>query len=167
MMNKKKGGTMNYKIKNKFTKNIIFSFETSSLKLAVIEAVKSRANLFRANLSKADLYKTILDPQNQPNQRWQEFKEIDTDWITGYRTRTTSAAGKILVNGRIYGCEIFSTCENTECHPGWYLWPTLEKAQKFSRYNVEFIKVKTRKIDIHKAKNKYRTRMIWIIGDAK
>ena len=132
----------------------------------LFEADLYRANLSGADLSGADLSETVLDPKNIPNQKWQNFEELDKDWIIGYRTRSTQAAGRILIDNRIYGCPVFSTCENTECHPGWYLWPTLEQSKQFSEYSEKFIKVKTRKIDIHKAGTKYRSRMIWVIGDA-
>ena len=132
----------------------------------LFEADLSGADLSGADLSGADLSETVLDPKNIPNQKWQNFEELDKDWIIGYRTRSTQAAGRILIDNRIYGCPVFSTCENTECHPGWYLWPTLEQSKQFSEYSEKFIKVKTRKIDIHKAGTKYRSRMIWVIGDA-
>jgi len=76
-----------------------------------------KANLSRANLSRANLSKTILDPTNIPNKIIDGF-EVDGDWVIGYRTRETSAAGRALIDDRIYGCEVFSTCEKTECHPG-------------------------------------------------
>jgi hypothetical protein len=127
------------------------------------------ADLFGADLFGADLSETILDPNNIPNQKWENFKEDseNSEWIIGYRTKNTSSAGKILINDRIYGCEVFSTCEKTECHPGWYLWPTLTQAQNFSGRSTKFVRVKTRKIDLHKAGSKYRARMIWIIEDIK
>ena len=46
---------MLFEIKSKFTGNIIFKLETSSLKLCVEAAIKSGANLSGANLSGADL----------------------------------------------------------------------------------------------------------------
>jgi len=69
----------------------------------------------------------------------------------------------VLQDDRIYGAEVFSTCE-TECHPGWYLWPTLKASNAFSGEEKEKIKVKARKIDIHKAGLKWRSRAIWVIG---
>ena len=122
----------------------------------------SYANLSSADLSSADLRSTQIDPTNAPNQQSDSFKEdAGEGWVYGYRTRETSAAGRELVDDRIYGCEVFSTCD-TECHPGWYLWPTYESAKQWSR--AETVRVKTRRIDIHQAGAKWRTRTIWVIG---
>ena len=126
----------------------------------------SGANLYEANLSGANLSKGGLDPKNKPNMDWKGFKSLNKEWVIGYRTRETSAAGKILVDDRIYGCEVFSTLD-TECHPGWYLWPTLEQSKNFSGSDKEFVKVKSRKCDIHKAGSKWRSRAIWVIGTVK
>jgi len=46
---------MKFEIKNRFSGEVIFSLETESMKLCVLAAIKSRANLSRANLSRADL----------------------------------------------------------------------------------------------------------------
>ena len=90
--------------------------------------------------------------------------EKEGEYVFGYRTRTSPIAGRKLVDDRIYGCEVFSTAD-TECHPGWYLWPTKQQAIDFSRA-VEIIKVKSRTKDIHKAGNKWRSRTIHVIETA-
>lgn len=51
---------MNIEIKSWIDGSVLFSLETKSIKLAVEAAVKSRANLFRANLTGADLTRTNL-----------------------------------------------------------------------------------------------------------
>jgi hypothetical protein len=111
------------------------------------------------------LSKTILDPTNTPNCITGGFEAIDDVWVYGYRTRATSAAGLELQDDRIYGTEVFSTCDK-ECHPGWYLWPTLQHSIDFSQQGP-YIKVKARKQDIHKAGSKWRSRAIWILGNAE
>jgi uncharacterized protein YjbI with pentapeptide repeats len=128
----------------------------------------SDANLSGANLSDANLNKTILDPTNKPNTITDGFEDVagQDSWVYGYRTRKTSAAGLMLQDDRIYGTEVFSTAD-TECHPGWYLWPTLAESKQFSYQCSEFIRVKARKIDIHKAGDKWRSRAIWVIGGAE
>jgi len=207
---------MKFEIKSRWNGSVLFSLETSSLKICLEAAAKSKANLFGANLfganlsganlSKADLLgadlfgadlsganlseanlswanlfganlskanllganlgKTGLDPNKKPNGNWKRFKPLNKDWVIGYRTRETSGAGKILVDDRIYGVEVFSTLD-TECHPGWYLWPSLEEAKSFSGEGEEFIKVKSRKKDIHKAGSKWRSQAIWVLGTVK
>ena len=46
---------MKIEIKNRFTREVIFSFECETIKECVIEAVKQKADLSRANLSGASL----------------------------------------------------------------------------------------------------------------
>ena len=121
-----------------------------------------RANLSGADLSYADLSGGCLDPTRQPNADTAEFKARGDGWVEGYRTRTTSAAGRELQNDRIYAAEVFST-SRTECHPGWYLWPTRHRAVEFSG-DVSMVLVKARPKDIHKAGNKWRARAIWVLG---
>ena len=122
------------------------------------------ADLRGANLRRANLQGTCIDPNNKPNAQISDFLEKEGEFVFGYRTRATSAAGKLLVDDRIYGCEVFST-DDTECHPGWYLWPTKQQAINFSD-NVEIIKVKSRIIDMHKARSKWRSRTIHVMGKA-
>jgi uncharacterized protein YjbI with pentapeptide repeats len=121
------------------------------------------AYLVGANLMDANLADTKCDPANIPNAKADDFQDDPEihGWIIGYRTRSTSAAGRILVDDRIYGCEVFSTAD-TECHPGWYLWPSFAAAHSWNA--SETVKVRTRRKDVHKAESKWRTRTIWIIG---
>ena len=158
---------MKIEIKHRWLGSVLFSLETESVRLCLEEAVKSKANLYGANLyganlGGADLGGTVLDPSNAPNHQAEDFTERDGEWVIGYRTRETSAAGRKLQDDRIYGCEVFSTAD-TECHPGWYLWPSLETARNFSS-NVPMVQVKAREKDIHHAGTKWRSRAIWIIG---
>ena len=132
------------------------------------EANLWRANLWgaklqwRANLQGAKLEGTCLDPNNKPNAQVSDFLEKDNEFVFGYRTRKTSVPEGHLVDERIYTCEVFSTCD-TECHPGWYLWPTKEQVIDFSG-NVEIIKVRSRIKDVHKVGIKYRSKEIQVIG---
>ena len=61
--------------------------------------------------------------------------------------------------------DVFSVSD-TECHPGLYLWPTLKQAKEFSG-DVEFIKVRTKKTEVHKAGKKWRCRWFEVLGIAK
>ncbi len=133
---------------------------------SLVRARLDGARLDGARLDGASLDKTLLDPKNAPNGHCAEFIEDAGDgWVFGYRTRETRAAGKMLADDRIYGCEVFST-GTAECHPGWYLWPTITEVDDYSR-NSEKIKVKARRIDIHKAGGKWRARSIWVIGSVE
>jgi hypothetical protein len=120
----------------------------------------SRAKLSRANLSGAKLLDTVLDPAREPNGDIDGF-ERDGDYIVGYRTRTTPHIGEYR-DGRTYGADFFSVC-TTECHPGLYLWPTLQHAKNFSG-DAEFIKVRTYPKDTHRAGRKWRCRWFTVLG---
>jgi hypothetical protein len=129
----------------------------------VVNPGGERANLYGANLSGANLSKTVLDPKNKPNSETAGFVE-DDGFIVGYRTRKAGHIDKYR-NDKFYSADWFSTC-NTECHPGLYLWPTLKQARDFSG-DVEFIKVRTKASEIHKAGSKYRCRWFEVIGKAE
>jgi hypothetical protein len=123
----------------------------------------SRADLNRANLSGANLSETCVDPLAPPNGECSEFPRRGDGWVNGWRTKATSAAGRRLKTDRIYGCSVFSVAD-TECHPGWYLWPSLEQAYAFSG-RVPMVLVKARPRDIHRAGGKWRSRAIWVLED--
>jgi hypothetical protein len=74
---------------------------------------------------------------------------IENGRAIGYRTVSNYAIGKT------YKAPVFST-SSTECHPGLYLWPTLEQAIGYSGSYQGFIKVSAKPEDIHKAGNKFR-----------
>jgi hypothetical protein len=126
------------------------------------------SNLSGSNLSGSNLSGSIIDPTNKPNAIVEGFQQIpgEEGWVYGYRTRATSAAGRVLQDDRIYGTEVFSTAD-TECHPGWYLWPSLSESKNYTQSYGPYVQVKARVIDIHKAGSKWRSRAIWIIGEVK
>ena len=122
------------------------------------------ANLRRADLEGANLLNTVLDPNNKPNNDTREFQD-DPDnpgYCIGYRTRE---AGHIDMyrDGWTYSADFFSTAP-TECHPGLYLWPTMQAAIEFSGKEIEYIQVSAPKDHIHKAGSKYRCRWFTVIG---
>jgi len=121
------------------------------------------ANLQGAYLQSTNLLKTCLDYNNKPNGKTESFRKYKK-MVIGYRTRR---AGHIDIyrNGRYYSADVFSTAD-TECHPGLYLWPTIEAAKKFS-LGSELIKVRTEPKTIHKAGNKYRCQWFYVIGGVK
>jgi len=126
------------------------------------EADLRGADLRMANLHEADLRSTVLDPENKPNADVVGFEQSG-DHVIGYRTREAGHIDKYR-DGRTYAADWFSTCV-TECHPGLYLWPTLEAAQEWSPGN-EIIKVETSPADIHHAGTKWRCRWFRVVGCA-
>lgn len=129
-------------------------------------ALLSGSDLYECTMHGADLSNTVLDPLNFIPGLPDCFEEDQSmpGWVIGYRTRSTSSAGRYLVDNRIYGCEVFSTCQETKCHPGWYLWPTVSEAYNWGIRGEARIKVRTRREDGLMAGGKYRTRTIWVIG---
>ena len=121
------------------------------------------SNLGGSNLGGSNVSMTCLDPANQANQQHDEFKKRGKLKI-GYRTRKAGHIDKYR-DGWVYSADWFSTAD-TECHPGLYLWPTLEAAKNFSG-GVEFIKVEFDPQHLHKAGPKYRVRWFRVIGEAK
>ena len=104
-------------------------------------------NLWNAKFDGAKLTGTCLDPTNKPSGAY-GFK-LENGRAIGYRTTSNYEVGKT------YKAPVFST-SSTECHPGLYLWPTLEQAIDYSGSWNTFIKVSAKPEDIHKAGNKYR-----------
>ena len=120
----------------------------------------SGADLSWANLSRADYCGTCLDPKAEPNSDIEGFEVVGT-CVTGYRTRKAGHIDEYR-DGRYYSADWFSVSD-TECHPGLYLWPTLEAAKRFSG-SVEYIRVETKSSEIHRAGTKWRCRWFHVLG---
>ena len=114
------------------------------------------ANLSGVNLWGADLRGTCLDPANKANADVAGFVETCLGRIVGYRSQACPHIRGYRV-GRIYGADFFSTAD-AECHPGLYLWPTLEMARNWSGPNAKLVKVVASPEHTHKAGSKWRTR---------
>lgn len=132
------------------------------------ESKLQETELRGVHLEGADLQMTVLSPHNKPNGLVSAFEEFEPGWVLGYRTRATSAPGRGLVDDVYYSSEPFSTCDHSDCHPGWYLWPSLDQARDFSG-KCELVKVKARSKDVHHIKdriirNRWRSKMIYVIG---
>ena len=122
------------------------------------------ADLREANLCGADLSGTVLDPNLQPNGDVAGFAAAG-GYVVGYRTRIAGHIDQYR-DGRFYSADWFSVCEETECHPGLYLWPTRQQARDFSG-NVEFIRVRTKVGEVHHAGSKWRCRWFEVLGAAE
>jgi hypothetical protein len=115
------------------------------------------ADLWGVNFFNANLNNTCLDPNNKPNGLADAF-DVENGYVVGYRGRTAGHIPEYII-GQTYGSTWFSTCK-TECHPGLYICPTIQKAKEFSN---DLIKVYTKAEDIHKAWSKYRCRWFKVI----
>jgi uncharacterized protein YjbI with pentapeptide repeats len=131
-----------------------------------------RANLLRANLSGANLTKanltetnfheaylsgTCLDPEkNTPETDLSAFEKMD-DYLIGYRTNNSAIIdpSNLYKVGEKYKSPYFSVCTKTECHPGLYIFPTLQQAEELGG---KIIRVRALIKDTLKAGNKYRTK---------
>lgn len=156
------------------TNKVIFALmcKNNSLRKTLEVGVKEKVNFYRAQLNdaqlndaqlnRAQLNETILDPNAEANADVDGF-EIKDGLAIGYRTRKSGDIGDYL-DGRVYSADFFSVCE-TECHPGRYLWPTLEAAKSWDS-TAEIIKVKAPVEHIHRAGLKWRCRWFEVIGTA-
>ena len=124
----------------------------------------SGADLFGADLCGADLFGTVLDPSRAPNGEVSTF-DMHDGYVIGYRTRSAGHIDQYR-DGRIYAADWFSVCPETECHPGLYLWPTLNQARSWSPTG-EIIRVRTKAEDVHQAGDKWRCRWFEVLGAAK
>ena len=138
-------------------------------------ATLSRALLLGANLEGANLEDTILwetdftgtnlkgtclDPSNRPNGRaWRFERDIDPNWVVGYRTVHSPYLGGPTYTRGIYKAPYFSTA-TTKCHPGLYLYPARIDV-KLAYPEAEIIQVLTRPEVIHEAGWKYRCK--WFV----
>lgn len=118
-----------------------------------------RANLRDANLRGAKLRNTCLDPTDTPNGVCTDFELIDNgQWAIGYRTKNSPILNSPNYKvGELREAPYFST-SSTECHPGIYVCPTIQRARDFGN---SIVKVIFRPWEVHKAGNKYR--VPWLI----
>ena len=70
------------KILNRYTKEIIFECNKETMKETVMEAVKVRANLSKADLSEANLSKANLSKADlsEADLSWANLSEADLSW---------------------------------------------------------------------------------------
>jgi len=128
------------------------------------------ANLSGAYLSRANLSGTCLDPSNSPSGAGDSFRKTSHGRVLGYRTQRSTCVGSAEYKpGKTYTAPVFSTAE-TECHPGLYLWPTLEQAQEWAQewaecYSADgIIKVSAKAVDVHSAGDKWRCKSFRVIA---
>ena len=120
----------------------------------------SGTDLRRADLSGTDLKDTCLDPGNMPNGIVDEYQRKG-DYCIGYRTRQSIHCGNNeYIPGQTYEAPVFSTAD-TECHPGLYSFPSLEKLEAFLKeyqrpLHTPKVRVYVLPQETHKAGEKYR-----------
>jgi hypothetical protein len=129
-------------------------------------ACLQETDLYGTNLTRARITGTVLDPRNTLNMEYKGFKE-DGDYIIGYRTKRRLNSGHYSIGEKVKA-PYFSTC-TTECHPGLYLYPTIEMVLNFQRGNPNswgpIIVVRTKKTDIHKAGKKWRCKEFEVLAE--
>ena len=113
------------------------------------------ADLGGAYFRGADLRGTVLDPENSPNGDVTAFAQLG-ELVIGYRS-----AGSPIIGGdgyreigRTYTAPVFSTCHDTNCHPGLYLWPQCDMCHS----DMKIITVIARAEDVHRVQTKWRCR---------
>jgi hypothetical protein len=118
------------------------------------------AYLQGANLRRAKLENTILDPTNIPQGKVNLFEKLGKNWLIGYRTKNSPVIDKkhVYEIGELYEANAFSTSK-TDCHPGLFVCPTIEEVLK--KYKPPIIKVIFQSYDLHSTVNKHRVH--WFI----
>lgn len=128
------------------------------------------SNLRGTDFTGAALQNTCLGPENRPNAGVEGFK-IESEHVIGYRTQRPIHKYDIYKEGEEYKAPWFST-STQECHPGLYLYPTVQHVIGFCESNritgYQIIKVRSLISDIHKAGKgpdyKWRTKKFTVIG---
>jgi len=125
------------------------------------------ADLQGANLQGANFKDTVLDPKNIPNGCARNFK-TEGEYIIGYRTRKSRLTKSNYADGIRYEVAYFSTCNYTRCHPGLYIFPSIENVVEFIRwveyYGRDIIKVRTKAEVVHRVTDKWRCKWFEVIG---
>jgi len=95
-------------------------------------------NLDETKFINCILTDTCLDPNNETNGRlhW-PFPPDEKGYVKAYRTRIFARTcneyeHRVLVDGETVRAKVFSTDENTACHPGLGIWPTFVEAYNYS-----------------------------------
>jgi hypothetical protein len=126
--------------------------------------------LKRTNLDNTNLKNTILDPLNKiPSLTDEEILkdglEIDGGFVLGWRTQESQVIiGHIYEPGVVYTAPIFSTCQETSCHPGIYLSSRNFFTRSYSNYKL--VRVACRRDELIHAGSKWRARRIMVLPDA-
>jgi hypothetical protein len=102
---------MKFEIKNRFSGAIIFSIETVSMSLCVAEAIKSgadlsRANLYYANLSDANLYCANLSRANLPGANLSRANLSGAN-LFGANLSDANLSGADLSGANLFGANLF------------------------------------------------------------
>ena len=152
-------------IRNRYSGVVIKTVDAADLRGAnlrganLTDADLTVAHLRGANLAGATLTGTCLDSDSTPNADVFGFGRCGR-FVAAYRTRKAGHIDRYR-DGRTYTADWFSTAD-TECHPGLYIWPTLEMARQWS--GGELIRVYALPEDVHRAGKKWRCRMFRVIG---
>ncbi len=124
-------------------------------------------NLKNAYFGDANLTNTCLDPDNLPNMKATGFERFSSRsgmiWCIGYRTLNSHYMNHSYRYevGKLYEAPLFSTAEDTECHPGLYVQPELG----CFHCNAILIKVIFPDYVLHRARTKYRVKWFIVVEE--
>jgi len=99
---------MKFEIKNRFTGDVIFTLETSSFKICVEAAIKSRANLSGADLYGADLYGADLSNTDLSNTNLSNANLTNAD-LSHTDLSNTNLSGADLSNTNLSNADLSNT----------------------------------------------------------
>jgi len=120
-------------------------------------------DLLCTNLRLANLRGTCLDSNNKTVHNHADWPECHGYYVYGYRAKAAGHLHDGYKVGRVYSADIFSTAD-TECHPGLYLWPTMEHAKAWN-CKGPWVKVRTPLEHTHRAGEKWRCRWFEVIEE--
>jgi len=130
------------------------------------------AHLTGADLHGAHLANTVLDPARAPSGAGPEFEDDDEPGhVRCWRTDRSLCVGDTRYTpGETYTADVFSTCPDTSCHPGIYIWPTQKQAYAWLRdydydmYAAGIVRCRARREDIHRGGDKWRAKQIQVVA---
>jgi len=147
--------------------------ETNLSRANLCRADLSRANLCLSdlsdtNLTGANLRDTVLSPLRQPPDAISALVAAGIPILEGiaygWRTRYSMHKGNTHYAPGRYTANFFSTCAQTECHPGIYF--SSRECLHLEYYEVEKVPCATWVSCVCAAGDKFRTKELWVFEEA-
>ena len=128
----------------------------------------SGADLVWTNLNLADFRDTCLDPERSPKDATQALVDagfrIEHGLVYGFRTKHSLHADRITYLPGTYVAPVFSTDENSDCHPGIYFAPE-QWLRKTYASEEKLVRIVSRISDVCAAGDKFRTKELMVLPD--
>lgn len=143
-------------------------------KAKLVAADLTYTNLKQTRFDDVDLTNTVLDPFEAASGAGPEFEE-DPERpgnVIGYRAKQQLCMkGPDYEVGKEYTAPVFSTCLETESHPGLYLFPKRNMAERYiealtgSINGKHLIRVSAPREDVHRVGSFWRCRRFLVLDE--